>query len=422
MIIPVKYVIISDVGDFTAVLETALLRILFLFFILMTSVLAYPFEASAGGVAMNIIYTGALHGELEPCGCSPKNQSGGLTRLSAFVSSEKPVLSPYILVDAGNSMAADSPQGRLKVEAMLEAYGIMGYDAVAFLGNDLALPKDFLTAQIAAHGTPAVFNGDSRVITRNGVKVNISSDGASPRPGMLNLLLTEKPALEAAKLKGWQVIITSSGGKTDESDVHPERGGPIVLSAYPRGERFGILTVEVGDTGVVRSASHRWEKLGLDEPEDARVRKVFLAYDEKVAALLKDEDRKAEAEGPYLGAEACARCHQPFADKWRTTRHTGAFADLERVGKSKDPECVKCHTTGYGQEGGFYSKKSTPGLAGVQCEVCHGPGKWHVDDFSAPMQPVVESVCRACHTPENSPDFNYKVYRKKITHSHDVIY
>ncbi|MBI5886233.1 MAG: hypothetical protein HZB85_06590 [Deltaproteobacteria bacterium] len=375
-----------------------------------------PIDASAGGSAVNIIYTGALHGELEPCGCSPKNQSGGLTRLAAFVSLRKTALSPYLLVDAGNSMAGDTPQGRLKVEAMLGAYNIIGYDAVAFLGSDTSLPKAFLTPLIDANKVPAVFEGGGRVVERGGLKINISANGSAPRPGMLNILLTEMPVAEAALLEGWQVIITSSGEVMAEPRLRPEAKGGVVVSAWPKGERFGILTIDVDKAGDLKSVSHRWEALAMDAPEDARVRGVLLAYDEKVAALLKDEERKAASDGPYLGAEACAACHQPFAEQWRATRHSGAFKDLERVGKSKDPECVKCHTTGYGLEGGFYSKTTTPGLAGVQCEVCHGPGRGHVMDFSLPMRPVDESLCRACHTRENSPEFDFKTYFEKIRH------
>jgi hypothetical protein len=37
-----------------------------------------------------------------------------------------------------------------------------------------------------------------------------------------------------------------------------------------------------------------------------------------------------------------------------------------------DAECLSCHTTGYGQPGGFVSVAETPKLVGVQCEVCHG--------------------------------------------------
>ena len=56
---------------------------------------------------------------------------------------------------------------------------------------------------------------------------------------------------------------------------------------------------------------------------------------------------------------------------------------------------------------------ATLGLVNVQCEACHGPGKEHVSDFTAPMNPVVESVCLKCHTEDNSPDFDFRRYLEK---------
>ncbi|NOZ70255.1 MAG: hypothetical protein GXP46_13675 [Deferribacteres bacterium] len=67
-------------------------------------------------------------------------------------------------------------------------------------------------------------------------------------------------------------------------------------------------------------------------------------------------------------------------------------------------------------EGGFYTIETTPGLANVQCEECHGVDREHIEDFSRPMKPVSESVCLRCHKKDNSPDFDYQRYLEKIRH------
>ena len=53
------------------------------------------------------------------------------------------------------------------------------------------------------------------------------------------------------------------------------------------------------------------------------------------------------------------------------SRHSHAYETLNRVNKAFDPECLSCHVTGWGENGGFISEVDTPKLKNVQCEVCH---------------------------------------------------
>ena len=369
-----------------------------------------PFSAWADDRVLNILYTGAIRGELEPCGCAPETQSGGLARLSGFINAERAVLDPFILVDAGNALAADTPQGRLKTEALLKSFRVIGYD-VAALFDVPAFARPLLKETgLRALSSKALVR--SVTVKRGHLKINVSVDPNARKNGMLNLLLTDKPVSEAASL-GWDVVITSSGETTEGAD---KTTGPIVASGYPKGEKLGVISLRLDGNGRVSGFDQRWQTLGKDVAEDARVREVLKEYDAKVVELTKDEEKKTALAGPWLGAVACIECHEPFFESWAATRHSKAFASLEKAGKSRDPECVVCHTTGYGKEGGFISKTTTPGLVGVQCEVCHGPGKDHARGFSAPSGPVNETVCLKCHTKENSPEFDYELYREKIIH------
>src|SRR3990170_7168977 len=92
---------------------------------------------------LNIVYTGGVNGELEPCGCSPKTDFGGVARRAGYLTEHRKMLSPYILIDAGNFLDKDTPQGRLKAEAMLNAFSIMKYDAAAFLKMEKDFPNSF---------------------------------------------------------------------------------------------------------------------------------------------------------------------------------------------------------------------------------------------------------------------------------------
>jgi hypothetical protein len=96
------------------------------------------------------------------------------------------------------------------------------------------------------------------------------------------------------------------------------------------------------------------------------------------------------AETPtYVGARKCRACHLKQFQTWEQTKMAKSF-ELLRAGTASaakkkanldpakdythDDKCVGCHTTGYGQPGGFVSLEKTPDLLGVQCESCHGPG------------------------------------------------
>ncbi|MHA2217496.1 MAG: cytochrome c family protein [Candidatus Hodarchaeales archaeon] len=155
----------------------------------------------------------------------------------------------------------------------------------------------------------------------------------------------------------------------------------------------------------------------------------------------------------YIGVKKCKVCHMKWYKSWKKTKMANSFENLKAGVKveekkkagiedkdyTKDPDCLRCHTTGYGKPGGFKSIEETPELANVQCEVCHGPGA----DFSVIMkknkkfkleeaklaglmvQSETDNNCMECHG-DDSP-FNEKVdpkykfdikERLKNTHTH----
>lgn len=375
--------------------------------------LLLPLRAEAAE-KLAILYTGNMRGELEPCGCSPDTQSGGLARLSAYISANSDNLAPFILVDAGNTLAEDTPQGRLKSEAMMRSFSVMGYDAVAFFNKSTPVPVDRLKALLGNKvKTISDIAGKKRsaAIRKGKRAVNISIDPRAFKKGRLNVLLTDKKAADV-NAPGWDVVISSSGEEIKEP---VKANGAIFVSGYLKGERLGVLTLELDKNGRISGYGHRWQMLGKDVADDPLVRGILKEYDKKVAELARQEEEKPVAKGLYLGAEGCIDCHQPHYESWQATKHSTAFSRLEDAGKSHDPECVVCHSVGFREEGGFVSKEATPGLADVQCEVCHGPGREHVKDFM-PMKPVDEGLCVKCHTPENSPEFDYKEYFNRIKH------
>ena len=119
----------------------------------------------------------------------------------------------------------------------------------------------------------------------------------------------------------------------------------------------------------------------------------------------------------YVGAQACLSCHAEAHKTWSDSVHSGAFGTLVKKGSEFDPECLKCHTVGYGLAGGFADAATTPKLEGVQCESCHGRGKEHIATQSKrTLKPVTPSTCISCHDTENSENFHYAIFWPKIKH------
>lgn len=379
--------------------------------LLLLSVAAYGQEGK-----ISIVYTGGMEGELEPCGCSPKTDFGGVARISGYLAEHKNELDPYILLDSGNFSDKDTPQGRLKAAAMLKSFSLMKYDAVAFSDREKILPDDFLRPLLKEYKVPVVSTlpayNQSVTIERGAFKINVSAEPGNHRKDMLNIFLTGLSIPEAKLITGWDVIISSSG---EILDVPLKVNNTIITSGYPKGKKLGILSIQTDSAGKILEFQHSWRSLGNNIREDKRIRNILNNYDMKVAQLLNDAARPSTGT-TYLGVSRCAECHQPFAESWRKTRHARAFSSLEQAGKSADPECLECHTVGFREEGGFFSIETTPELSDVQCEVCHGLDIEHLSDYSRPMKPVSEAVCLKCHTESSSPDFNYQLYLEKIKH------
>jgi hypothetical protein len=142
----------------------------------------------------------------------------------------------------------------------------------------------------------------------------------------------------------------------------------------------------------------------------------------KADYLKRVEVRKKQSAGksPFVGEAVCQTCHAAQHKIWFGTQHAIAYEKLEEVGKAFDPACVKCHTVGFDQPGGFFDMNITGHLMGVQCESCHGAGREHVE--AGGSKPVAnagwpkQKICAQCHIQKHSPGFDFDRYWPKIAH------
>ncbi|MFQ6062882.1 MAG: ammonia-forming cytochrome c nitrite reductase subunit c552, partial [Methanosarcinales archaeon] len=100
----------------------------------------------------------------------------------------------------------------------------------------------------------------------------------------------------------------------------------------------------------------------------------------------------------YVGAEKCKECHEDIYTKWQNTKHSMAYENLMKSGERIEEKCLECHSL----------RTETQVLEGVQCELCHAPGKKHIaSDDKKKTQYVNWSVevCAKCH----NSDFHNQV-------------
>ena len=143
----------------------------------------------------------------------------------------------------------------------------------------------------------------------------------------------------------------------------------------------------------------------------------------------------AGAAPEYVGVKVCTKCHEAQGDSWANTAHAKTFAVLKPGAKTeekkkakldpakdytKDKDCVGCHSTGFGQRGGYAAGMEPGGekqLGAVGCEACHGPGSGFRDEHgdaekrlkrggqTTPRKALVsrgqtfdyEKACAGCH-------------------------
>lgn len=122
------------------------------------------------------------------------------------------------------------------------------------------------------------------------------------------------------------------------------------------------------------------------QPNDARISAIEPWLWLCIAMLFA---WSAHAEPSYDGRKKCSSCHKSQYQSWRKTAHAKALeslkpdvkAEAKRKAKldpkkdySADKECVGCHVTGFGKDGGYDPRDPSIYLVGVGCESCHGPG------------------------------------------------
>lgn len=249
----------------------------------------------------------------------------------------------------------------------------------------------------------------------------------------------------AAQFPVFDVVVTAGGpedGRRDPGLV----GETMVLEVGQKGKAAGVL-------GVFPQSDEnrlRFELVELNRERFAHDRRMHELFEQYVERLNARHPELQESLGPhpsgseYVGADACQQCHESEYEIWKDSLHAIAFESLTTgrpddedddilIVRTRDPECITCHATGWDPllfgrfDSAFVDMESTPKLAGSQCENCHGPASKHVAlelehekeggdpgpvvlkeryDLHVDLEVARTNLCVQCHDLDNSPTFD----------------
>jgi Cytochrome c554 and c-prime len=245
----------------------------------------------------------------------------------------------------------------------------------------------------------------------------------------------------ARKVKDIDLILGGQGAIQTRVDDFPEDsqfGRTRLQYIGDQGKNVGEVRLTLTDKRAVASVQRAVVGLTREWPDEPALAQLMSTTKEAVNAWNREQVDKNNPFAPppsapsaspasappaapnaapaYTGSERCMPCHESEFAIWTKSAHARAFQVLVRDKQDFNPQCVGCHTVGYGKPLGFVSASATPTLKDVGCESCHGPSSRHPGALSAGYGRTSTDSCRDCHTKENSPDFDPTHYIPLVRH------
>ncbi len=355
-----------------------------------------PPAATPPAAAFTIVVSGDTNGWITPCGCT-SNQSGGLLRRGSFVAARR-LEKPTLYVDVGGAVHGGSEYDLLKFDAILNGERKMGLAAhnigaaeaslgAVALGASRATGAPLISANVQGEdGRPVaelskvVTIGNRRVAITGVLSPKFVSGNlhvVEPRQALLAalsaikgqfdslLILAYLPPDElgalAASMPEADAVI---GGPTGQP-VAPYHAGPtLVTSATSKGKFLAVV-----DAGLAPPWQASIVEMNGTIAEDATQRRNLTEFLDTLRRLdLKPAQTGLAPPAPsgaptdyrVAGSASCAACHPTSHATWQAAAHAHAWQTLAAKRFEVDPECMRCHTTGYGLPSGFASRARAP--------------------------------------------------------------
>lgn len=421
---------------------------------------------------LTIFYTCDTRGHIEPCTCAT-GYAGGLVRRMAYIDERRPAAS--LLVDAGNVTAGPRDWELLELQYALRGYMMMGYHAVNAGHRETSISPEklreldaefglFVSANLMDASGELVFAPYRIVDLPEKYRVGIIGvmddnleDGLmdeglqvdSPDTAIAKYLskleaetdfvvllaFADEPRMKTFAENFFELDVIVGGKVLQPSNIPLEVNQSVIVYNTDKGKAVGRLELTFPKSAR-QSYTNEIYMLEEDVPGDPSM----LAIVDELNRTLADMDfrpHRDDEEGlttitavrsktanKYVTSGRCKECHPRAYDVWMRSRHARSFETLVPQKGQYDPNCLNCHTVGYGSSDGYVNQRLTPDLDMVSCGSCHGRGDYHIkfrngDDIperAAQFKPV---DCLGCHDETQSPEFNLETYWEKINHGKD---
>ena len=403
-----------------------------------------------------LLYSADNQGVLAACGC-PSNPSGGLAKRVALIEQYRRTRRHVVVVDAGD-LFPDRPNP-VKVKYLAMALGRANWDALGLGDQEFELGAARLKELAREYELPFVCSNVRDEAGSFVAAPHVIREVAGCRIGIFSVIADEdygwpptewrkglkvEPPIEAAKrevkeLADCHVIVALSHQSIQDSRrlAAEVPGIHVIVSGHdptmlPKGETIGgTLLVATGEVGRILGAvtaqcagggpprlSGEMTELSARVPDSPWVMDLYWQYVKESKDKPPPDWNLTPIPERYESAEACRKCHEAEYKAWQKTRHARAYESIKKARRQDDPECILCHTMGYGRAGGFVSMARTPALGRVTCQACHVVTADH-NDKNVKAEPEIyinSRLCMSCHGPVQSPDFDYFVAKPRILH------
>ncbi len=372
-----------------------------------------------------LLYTNNTNGALENCLC-PEKPYGSLEKRVHYLREWLKENPNSVLVDAGDFLSPT--RNALKDSIAFRIYEMMAYDAIGLGDQEFFRGAQFIADLI--EGSPLPFissNLDKPAVSS--VKREIVVERAGVRFGFLSVMdpsvfmfypkrvkdevaftdfsATLQGQIDDLRKKSDVVVLLSHSGVDADREIAktysgidvivgshtqsvmeaPETvGETVIVQAGKDGYYVGHLRLTFDDKNSI--TAHDGELVAMDFPfpNDPTVVEMIIDYNrisKARAGSVVERITPVPLEFMVASSESCASCHATEYDHWTASRHAVSLKTLKDEHKEKSPDCLSCHTSGFGRDDGYLNYNITAALKNVNCTECHYTPAGHLAEPAA---------------------------------------